>query len=200
MTPSHPTMDSRNWPTHIVEDKASVDPAEDLFNPTVHTSGIDERRLMRRIDLRLLSTFILLYLLSFLDRSSIGKWVCAFYPPFERKSNLTHYLTVLGYVEWANKINLISSLQLYNLEDDLKMSDKQYLLALTVFFFSYAIFEVAGFISGTKMHPHSCYQVPSNIFLKRLRPSVWFSVLMCMWGLMMVGGSSSISRLEHIHI
>jgi hypothetical protein len=66
-------MDSRNWPTHIIEDKASVDPAEDLFNPTVDTSGIDERRLMRRIDLRLLSTFILLYLLSFLDRSSIGK-------------------------------------------------------------------------------------------------------------------------------
>ncbi|KAJ7879930.1 MFS general substrate transporter [Mycena olivaceomarginata] len=124
-------MDSKNWPTHIVEEKASVDPAEDLFNPTVDTSGIDERRLMRRIDLRLLSTFILLYVLSFLDRSSIGKW-------------------------------------LYNLEDDLKMSDKQYLLALTVFFFSYAIFEV-----------------PSNIFLKRLRPSVWFSVLMCMWGLMM---------------
>jgi MFS family permease len=48
------------------------------------------------------------------------------------------------------------------------MTDPQYNLALTIFFFSYAIFEV-----------------PSNIFLKRLRPSIWLSFLMTMWGIMM---------------
>lgn len=74
------------------------------------------------------------------------------------------------------------------MEADLHITDNQYLLALTyvssntklanllilppscsVFFFSYAIFEV-----------------PSNIFLKRLRPSIWLSLLMLLWGIMMV--------------
>lgn len=32
--------------------------------------------------------------------------------------------------------------QLYGLETDLNITDKQYLIALTVFFFPYAIFEV----------------------------------------------------------
>ncbi|KAJ7255467.1 major facilitator superfamily domain-containing protein [Mycena haematopus] len=89
---------------------------------------------MRKIDLRLVPWFSLLYLLSFLDRTSIG--------------NLN-----------------IATLQLYNLERDLKISDDQYLLTLTVFF----------------IRP----VVPSNIFLKRLRPSVWFAFLMVMWGLIM---------------
>ncbi|KAF8216633.1 major facilitator superfamily domain-containing protein [Mycena galopus ATCC 62051] len=119
--------------THIVEEKVSAEHAEAVFNATMNTGGLDERRLVRRIDWRLLPWLIFLYLLSFLDRSSIG------------------------------------NARLYNLEHDLKMSDNQYLVSLTVFFFSYAIFEV-----------------PSNIFLKRLRPSVWFSVLMFMWGLMMI--------------
>lgn len=33
--------------------------------------------------------------------------------------------------------------QLYNLEADLHITDKQYLIALTVFFFPYAFFEVS---------------------------------------------------------
>lgn len=40
---------------------------------------------------------------------------------------------------------------------------------MQIFFFSYAIFEV-----------------PSNVFLKRLRPSIWLSLLMFCWGIMMV--------------
>ena len=74
-----------------------------------------------------------LYLLAFLDRSSIG------------------------------------NARLYHLEQDLHINDNQYNIALTIFFFSYAIFEV-----------------PSNVFLKRLRPSVWLSLLMLLWGVMMV--------------
>ena len=46
--------------------------------------------------------------------------------------------------------------QLYNLQKDLHINDTQYNLALTIFFFSYSVFEV-----------------PSNVFLKRLRPSIW---------------------------
>ncbi|KAF9073198.1 major facilitator superfamily domain-containing protein [Rhodocollybia butyracea] len=54
------------------------------------------------------------------------------------------------------------------MEKDLRITDTQYLLALTIFFLSYAIFEV-----------------PSNVFLKRLRPSLWLSGLMFCWGIMM---------------
>ncbi|KAF9466139.1 MFS general substrate transporter [Collybia nuda] len=103
-----------------------------LYNPHVDVSGVNEKKLMRRIDIALIPWLSLLYLLSFLDRTSIG------------------------------------NAKLYNMEKDLNMSDNQYLLTLTVFFFSYAVFEV-----------------PSNVFLKRLRPSIWLSVLMLLWGVMM---------------
>lgn len=38
----------------------------------------------------------------------------------------------------------------------------------TVFFFTYAAFEI-----------------PSNLLLKKLRPSVWLPIIMCAWGLVM---------------
>uniref|UniRef100_A0A0W0FNB6 Uncharacterized protein n=1 Tax=Moniliophthora roreri TaxID=221103 RepID=A0A0W0FNB6_MONRR len=60
------------------------------------------------------------------------------------------------------------SKQLYHLEEDLGLDNNQYLISLTVFFFSYAVFEV-----------------PSNIFLKRLQLSIWLSELMLFWGVMM---------------
>lgn len=103
-----------------------------IYNAHVDTSGVDERKLMRKIDLRLIPWLSFLYLLSFLDRTSIG------------------------------------NAKLYHLKDDLHLNDTQYLLSLTIFFFSYAIFEV-----------------PSNVFLKRLRPSIWLSALMFLWGIMM---------------
>ncbi|KAF7430959.1 hypothetical protein PC9H_006674 [Pleurotus ostreatus] len=104
-----------------------------IYNAHVDTSGVDERKLMRKIDLRLIPWLSFLYLLSFLDRTSIG------------------------------------NAKLYHLKDDLHLNDTQYLLSLTIFFFSYAIFEV-----------------PSNVFLKRLRPSIWLSALMFLWGIMML--------------
>lgn len=104
-----------------------------LYNGHVDISGVDERKLLRKIDIALVPWLSFLYLLSFLDRTSIG------------------------------------NAKLYNLEADLHITDSQYLLALTVFFFSYALFEV-----------------PSNVFLKRLRPSLWLSSLMLLWGIMMV--------------
>ncbi|THH15230.1 hypothetical protein EW146_g5217 [Bondarzewia mesenterica] len=104
-----------------------------LYNAHIDVSDIDERKLIRKIDLRLIPWLALLYLLSFLDRTSIG------------------------------------NAKLYGMEKDLHISDQQYLIGLTIFFFSYSIFEV-----------------PSNVFLKRLRPSIWLSVLMLLWGVMML--------------
>ncbi|KAF9269232.1 MFS general substrate transporter [Marasmius fiardii PR-910] len=122
-------------PNASVSDKESgeVLPNETpLYNAHVDVSGIDEKKLMRKVDIALIPWLSFLYLLSFLDRTSIG------------------------------------NAKLYNLERDLNMTDNQYLISLTVFFFSYAVFEV-----------------PSNVFLKRLRPSLWLSGLMLLWGVMM---------------
>lgn len=52
------------------------------------------------------------------------------------------------------------------MEDDLNLSYTQYNLALTVFFFTYSAFEL-----------------PCNILLKKLRPSIWFSSIMVAWGI-----------------
>lgn len=57
-------------------------------------------------------------------------------------------------------------MQLYGLESALHITDKQYLIALTVFFFPYALFEL-----------------PSNLVLKRLRPSRWMAFILFVWGM-----------------
>ncbi|KZT38162.1 MFS general substrate transporter [Sistotremastrum suecicum HHB10207 ss-3] len=93
---------------------------------------IDEKKLIRKLDLRLVPWLSILYLLAFLDRTSSPM------------------------------------VSLYGMEKDLHITDTQYLLALTIFFFSYSVFEV-----------------PSNIVLKRIRPSIWLSFLMTMWGICM---------------
>ncbi|GBE89578.1 MFS general substrate transporter [Sparassis latifolia] len=105
----------------------------DIYNPNCDVSGVDERKLLRKMDLHLIPWLSILYLLSFLDRSSIG------------------------------------NAKLYGMVTDLHISDQQYLMALTIFFFPYAIFEV-----------------PSNVILKRLRPSIWLSLLMVLWGVIMM--------------
>lgn len=64
--------------SHTVEffDKES-DVAHDhttsSYKPEVDVSGVDERKLMRKIDFALIPWLSFLYLLSFLDRTSIGK-------------------------------------------------------------------------------------------------------------------------------
>ena len=43
-----------------------------IYNPSVDVSGIDEAKLIRKVDYRLLPWLSFLYLLTFLDRMSIG--------------------------------------------------------------------------------------------------------------------------------
>jgi len=43
-----------------------------LYEPDVDTSQVDERRLLRKIDIRVVPWLGLLYFLNFLDRGSIG--------------------------------------------------------------------------------------------------------------------------------
>ncbi|EPQ60546.1 MFS general substrate transporter [Gloeophyllum trabeum ATCC 11539] len=113
-----------------------ADPVPDgqdaIYRPEVDTSGVDQKKLMRRIDMHVVPWLGVLYLLNFLDRGSIG------------------------------------NAKLYNLEKDIGITDRQYLIALTVFFF-----------------PYSLLEPPSNVALKKLRPSRWLSFLMLGWGIVM---------------
>ncbi|KAH6916849.1 major facilitator superfamily domain-containing protein [Coprinopsis sp. MPI-PUGE-AT-0042] len=119
-----PSMESAGAPTIPVPNA--------VYRPDIDVSQIDERKLMRRVDLHVIPWLTVLYLFSFLDRGSIG------------------------------------NAKLYDLETDLGITDRQYLLCLSMFFIPYAIFEPA-----------------SNVFLKRLRPSIWLSSMMLLWGTVM---------------
>ncbi|OLN81350.1 putative transporter C1002.16c-like protein 17 [Colletotrichum chlorophyti] len=93
---------------------------------------LDEKKVLRKMDIRLIPMLALLYLLSFLDRGNIG------------------------------------NAKIEGLQEDLNMTADQYNWCLTVFFFTYAAFEV-----------------PSNLLLKKLRPSVWLPTIMVAWGIVM---------------
>ena len=57
------------------EERVEVEQVETttaLYRPEVDTSGIDEKKLLRKLDWTLIPWLSFLYLLSFLDRSSIG--------------------------------------------------------------------------------------------------------------------------------
>jgi Na+/melibiose symporter-like transporter len=108
----------------------------DTVNPDVEKSqSIDSseentKRLIRRIDVRLVPILSALYLLCFLCRQNIG------------------------------------NAKTYHMTYDLGLSTQQYQLALTVFFFSYSTFDI-----------------PCNIMLKKLRPSVWLPLVTLLSGI-----------------
>lgn len=52
--------------------------------------------------------------------------------------------------------------------DDLGLVGSQYNIALTMFFIPYALLEV-----------------PSNVILKLMRPSLWIAIMMFAWGVVM---------------
>ncbi|KAI5866520.1 MFS general substrate transporter [Durotheca rogersii] len=93
---------------------------------------LDEKRILRKMDIRLIPMLAVLYLLSFLDRGNIG------------------------------------NAKIEGLQEDLGMTADEYNWCLTVFFFTYAAFEV-----------------PSNLLLKKLRPSRWLPLIMLAWGTVM---------------
>ncbi|KAK9464621.1 major facilitator superfamily domain-containing protein [Lipomyces arxii] len=92
---------------------------------------INPKKLLWKIDIRLVPMLCILYLMAFLDRVNI------------------------------------SNAALFNLRGDLKIEDgNKYNTALTIFFVPYILAEV-----------------PANIFMKKLRPHVWLSLCMFLFGL-----------------
>jgi len=78
-------------------------------------------------------------------------------------------LALLYLVAFMDRGN-IGNARLAGLEDDLNMSGGDYALALSVFFIAYNLCEV-----------------PANIMLKKLKPSIWLSLITVLFGVCMVG-------------
>ncbi len=91
----------------------SLSSEEAFTNPT----GIDEKALVRRLDLKLLPPLTLLYLLSFLDRSN---------------SKLTRAIRL----SIANLL-VVGNAKLDGLTTDLHITGNQYLFTLTIYFIGY---------------------------------------------------------------
>ncbi|CAG8179825.1 unnamed protein product [Penicillium salamii] len=73
-------------------------------------------------------------------------------------------LYLLAFLDRGN----IGNAKIEGLVDDLHMTGPQYNWTLTVFFFTYCVFEL-----------------PSNLLLKKLRPSRWLPLIMVAWGIVM---------------
>jgi sugar phosphate permease len=92
----------------------------------------NDKKRCRKLDLHLLPTVIVLYLLNFLDRVNIGQ------------------------------------AKIVGLTESLKLTSDQYNVCVSIIFVTYVIFEI-----------------PSNIILKKLRPSRWIPLTMVICGIIM---------------
>lgn len=81
--------------------------------------------------------------------------------------HLIPMLSLLYLLSFLDRGN-IGNANIEGLSTDLMMTGPQYNWTLTVFFFTYCVFEV-----------------PSNLLLKRLRPSIWLPTIMVAWGTVM---------------
>jgi MFS family permease len=80
---------------------------------------------------------------------------------------LVPWLTLLYLMNYLDR-GSIGNARLYNMQGSLHVTDKQYLVALTIFFFPYALLEL-----------------PSNLALRYLRPSRWLPFIVFVWGIAM---------------
>ncbi|KAL0062051.1 hypothetical protein AAF712_011129 [Marasmius tenuissimus] len=102
---------------------------EDSTQFTYVADGEVEKRLVRKVDKRIVPTIWVLYTLSYLDRANIG------------------------------------NAKVGGMEQQLNLTSTQYSVILLLFFVSYVLFEV-----------------PANMLLTRVRPSLYLSVLCFLWG------------------
>ncbi|KAG2205801.1 hypothetical protein INT47_003984 [Mucor saturninus] len=79
-------------------------------------------------------------------------------------------LYLLSYIDRSN----IGNAKLGGLMEDLNLTSQQYQWALSIFYFSYVIFDL-----------------PSNIIMRRWRPSYWLAILMFLWGVVATAMAAS---------
>ncbi|RMZ08696.1 hypothetical protein D0864_01683 [Hortaea werneckii] len=108
-----------------------------------------EKRLKRKLDLRLTAMIVLIYILNYLDRNNIA----------------------------ASKIA--------GIEDDLHLTPTQFSTAVSLLFECRLHSDAGRFLESTMDIPYLAHpaQVPSNIFLAQLRPSIYIPCCMAAWGI-----------------
>lgn len=134
-TPSTHSQEHEKEKAHVSQDEFSDShPAANQWaeGGSDYVSPDEEKRIVRKIDYKLVPFLSLLYLLSFLDRVNIGQ------------------------------------ARLDGLEKDLNLKGNEYSIALVVFFVGYVVTEA-----------------PSNVLIKRLKPSIYIPALMVAWGIVM---------------
>ena len=72
MSTSEPKMPQDTENQEVLSNENGENDVTALYNPHVDVSGVDEARLVRKLDWRLIPWLSFLYLLSVLDRTSIG--------------------------------------------------------------------------------------------------------------------------------
>ncbi|KAJ4985202.1 major facilitator superfamily transporter [Stagonosporopsis vannaccii] len=77
-------------------------------------------------------------------------------------------MTVLYLFSFLDRGN-IGNARILGMQEDLHLTRNQYQMVLTVFFFTYSFFEL-----------------PSNVLLKKLRPSIWLPGIMVAWGIVTI--------------
>lgn len=115
-----------------------------------------ERRLMTKVDMRVVPFLCIMYLLAFLGE-------------LDRETRIDH-VTLNGVNLLTSRVPLdrvnIANAKLFGLAADLDLgTGNKYNTALVIFFVPYCIFEV-----------------PSNILLKKFKPHVWLSLNMFLFG------------------
>lgn len=100
----------------------------------------EEKKLLRSIDMFLMPTIFIMYLLSYMDRT---KWV-----------------TILAVICTAHGIDAdsawhssIGNAKIAGMEDDLNMTSGQYSICLVVFFIGYVVFEVPSKYDPPSLSP-----------------------------------------------
>ncbi|KAH6975707.1 major facilitator superfamily domain-containing protein [Ilyonectria destructans] len=78
-------------------------------------------------------------------------------------------ITLLFFLSFLDRTN-IGNAKIQGLVEDLHMSDRDYNLALFVFFVPYILFEV-----------------PSNIIIRKVKPSTWLASIVTLWGIATIG-------------
>lgn len=133
------------------------------------------KQLLRKVDLHLLPFLVIMYLLNFLDRKYVHSKKTArminHVTSSRPRSNCWLVHLIGGY---ANDRSNLSQARLGSLEEDLDMHNTDYNLATSILFVGYLLM-----------------QLPSNLLITRIRPSLFLGVAMGIWGLISACQASS---------
>lgn len=135
------------------------DDEEDVKCPS-HTT---ERRLLTKIDLHVVPFLCVMYLLAFLGKATslLPIWHLK-----QFRAMPTSFLRRLTNFFFTDRVN-IANAKIFDLQKDLGMTKpSQFNTAIVIFFVPYVLFEI-----------------PSNILLKKFKPSTWLSLNMFLFGL-----------------